>query len=321
MADPAAAGPRTEEPVTIVTQTRVRPEFERQFAAWQDRIGGVIATQPGFLESRVMPPTPPQQVDWVILQRFESTANAVAWLNSAERLALLNEAAPYLVGNDDVHFVRDGQSGGLSAPITAVIATRIKPGMEEAYRKWERRIAAAQANAAGFQGYRFELPIPGVQDDFLAIVRFDTEEHLNAWLASPERAQLLEEGAPLTDEFHARVVRTGFEQWFPSASTGAPPPAWKQNMVVLLMLYPVVFLFGFVVHGPLLIGKLGLPFAVALFFGNVASVLLLNYLVPWASGRFGWWLQDRGDPTVDVRGIAILIALYVALIAVFYAMG
>lgn len=316
------ASGRAETPkdrVTVVTQTRVRPQFETEFAAWQERMNDTTAMQPGFLESKAMPPRPPEQVDWVILQRFADAPHALAWLNSAERLARLNEASAYLVGNDDVHLIRDGETAGLSAPISAIIATRIKPGKEEEYRRWERRIAAAQARAPGFQGYRFELPIPGVQEEFLAIVRFDTEEHLNAWLDSPVRAGLVAEAVPLTDEMHARIVRSGFEQWFP-AEQGPQPPIWKQNMIVLLMLYPVVFLFGLLVHAPLLIGRLGLPFALALFLGNAASVLLLNVLVPWASGRFAWWLRARRMKT-DAAGVALLAALYGAMIAAFVALG
>ena len=38
-------------------------------------------------------------------------------------------------------------------------------------------------------------------------------------------------------------MRTGFDQWF--EVPGATPPAWwKQNMVVLLVLYPLVFLLN-----------------------------------------------------------------------------
>ena len=139
-----------------------------------------------------MPPSPPAQVDWVILQRFASTATAVAWLNSEQRLKRVQGAAPMLVGRDDVHIVNDGDAGVLPAPASAVISTRIKPGQEPAYRAWEQRIAAAQSKAPGFQGYRFEPPMPGVQDDWLAILRFDTEANLQAWLDSPERQKLLQ---------------------------------------------------------------------------------------------------------------------------------
>ena len=113
---------------------------------------------------------------------------------------------------------------------------------------------------------------------------------------SPERRKLLEASAPLVEEFHARVVRTGFEQWFPGADPVAAPAVWKQNTIVLLLLYPVVFLFGLWVQTPLLIGRIGLPFWFALFIGNVISVVLVNWLVPWTSRGFGWWLSPLRDP-------------------------
>ena len=56
--------------VTIVTQTCVRPECADAFARWQGETSAVISSFPGFIEQRLMPPNPPLQVDWVILQRF-----------------------------------------------------------------------------------------------------------------------------------------------------------------------------------------------------------------------------------------------------------
>jgi antibiotic biosynthesis monooxygenase (ABM) superfamily enzyme len=57
---------------TIVVQTRVRQETEAAFAAWQVETGRIVAEFPGFVEQTVMQPSPPAQVDWVILQRFVS---------------------------------------------------------------------------------------------------------------------------------------------------------------------------------------------------------------------------------------------------------
>jgi hypothetical protein len=142
---------------------------------------------------------------------------------------------------------------------------------------------------------------------------------LQAWLESPERKQLLEEAAPFLEEFHARVVRTGFEQWFPSAVDGTSAPAWKQNMIVLLLLYPVVFLFGLLVQTPLLMGRAGLPFWLALFIGNVVSVLLLNWLVPSVSRGFGWWLspaRNAGGRT-SFAGTALIVFFYAVWLLLF----
>jgi len=310
-----AAAPK--DSVTIVTQTRVRPGFTEAFARWQDETSGVIGAFPGFIDQKVIPPRPPAQDDWVIIQRFTGAEAALAWLRSEQRLNRVNDIAPMLVGRDDVHLVNDAGAGVLPAPVSAVISTRIKPGHESTYRAWEQRIALAQSRAPGFQGYRFEPPVPGVQDDWLAIVRFDSEANLQAWLDSPERHMLLQEASAFTEEFHARIARTGFDQWFSTPPGGAPRAAvWKQNMLVLLMLYPVVFLFSVFVHRPLLTDRARLPFAVALFIGNVASVLLLNYLVPWTSRRLSWWLQPqtRSSASIDIAGAALVVTFYCLMI-------
>ena len=307
-------------PVTIVTQTRVRAGKEEDFARWQDEIAGRVAGVPGFLKQTVMPPNPPAQVDWVILQLFASSEAAVAWLHSDQRMSLVQRAQPLLVGPDDIHIVADSGSGVLPAPVSAVISTRVKPGQEAAYRLWEQRIAAAQAKSPGFQGYRFEPPVPGVQDDWLAILRFDSEAHLQAWLDSPTRHKLLKESEAFTEEVHARVVRTGFDQWFPMGrGLASGPAAWKMNMIVLLLIYPIVFLFSKTVQTPILMARMQVPFFLALFIGNIVSVLLLNYLVPWTSRRLDWWLRFAG-PAKDktsLAGAALLVALYLLSLAAF----
>ncbi|MGF7160648.1 hypothetical protein FHS85_002279 [Rhodoligotrophos appendicifer] len=305
--------------VAIVTQTRALPGCEQQFALWQEEMGRAIAQEPGFIDQKVMPPSPPAQVDWVILQRFESSETAVAWLHSDNRLAMLSRGQSLRAGGDDVHLVSDSSAGVLPSPASAVISTRVKPGHETDYQKWEQRIAAAQSRAPGFQGYRIEPPVPGVQEDWLAIVRFDSEDRLQNWLNSEERKALLKETPSFIETFHARVVRTGFDQWFPEPQGSAAPPAWKQNMIVVLMLYPVVFLFGHLVQAPLLIERAGIPFWLALFIGNVVSVILLNFLVPWTSNRFRWWLQPgaNGGLRIAAAGAAIIMGFYAVLLLIF----
>jgi uncharacterized protein len=184
--------------VTIVTQTRVRAGRDDEFSAWQKRISTVASEFPGFIEQTVMAPNPPAQIDWVILQRFVSLEAATSWLNSKERLGMIEHALPMLVGQDDVHILKDDAVGVLPAPVSAVIATELKPDAEAQYRAWEQKVAIAQSKAKGFQGYRFEPPIPGVQDSWLAILRFDSDVNLQAWMNSPERLALLKEAEPFT---------------------------------------------------------------------------------------------------------------------------
>lgn len=308
--------------VSIVTQTSVLLESAEEFARWQGETSTIIATFPGFIEQRLLPPNPPLQVDWVILQRFGDLANAQGWLASPQRQKRIEGVAPMLVGRDDVHIVQDDASAARSSPVSAVISTRVKPGMEAEYLKWESKVAAAQSRAPGLQGYRFEPAVPCVQEDNVAILRFDSQANLDAWLNSPERKNLVEEAAPLTVEFHTRTAQSGFEQWFRDAlPDGAPPPAaWKVNMIVLLTLYPVVFLWSIYIGLPFLAGKYQLNYPVALFIGNVFSVAVTGFLVPWTAGRLTWWLAPAAArrTKMNILGAVAMLATYAAMVLVFW---
>ena len=139
--------------VSIVTQT-VRAAGERRGVrplAGRDQHGD-RRRFPGFIEQRLMPPKPPLQVDWVILQRFASLEDAKRWLGSSERQSRIEGVAPMLVGRDDVHIVRDDASAAQPAPVSAVISTRVKPGKEAEYLQMgaqDRRGAVEGARAAG----------------------------------------------------------------------------------------------------------------------------------------------------------------------------
>ena len=81
--------------VSIVTQTCVRPESADAFARWQGETSTVISGFPGFIEQRLMPPNPPLQVDWVILQRFRQPGRCPAMAG------LVRTAVPHRRGRPD----------------------------------------------------------------------------------------------------------------------------------------------------------------------------------------------------------------------------
>jgi uncharacterized protein len=135
--------PASQGPVTVVVQTRVRESEDAAFGHWQSKISAAVAKQPGFIEQSVMPPNPPAQTDWVILQRFATADTAIAWLRADLRQQMVAEAQHMLVGVDDVHLLRDPGAGVVPAPVSAVITTRVKPGQEPGFRAWEQRIAKA----------------------------------------------------------------------------------------------------------------------------------------------------------------------------------
>ncbi len=305
-------------PVTIVTQTRVLADHAAAFAQWQQRVNDVIASAPGYIDGELIPPSPPVQLDWVIVQRFASRETARVWLESSDRSALLDQAQPWLVGNDDVHVFEEDESARAPVPVSTVISTPVLPGNEERYRAWQQRISTVQTRAPGFQGYKLQPPSPGISDDWVTILRFDSQANLDAWLSSPERLRLIAEAESFTGETRIRTVRTGFDSWFPATSNATSPPGWKQNMTVLLVLYPVVFIFGRLVGEPVFTDLLDMPFWLSLFFSNAASVVILSILVPRTSKALGWWLVAVGDRRVNLAGAGLVVALYAAFLIAFW---
>jgi len=94
-------------------------------------------------------------------------------------------------------------------------------------------------------------------------------------------------------------------------------------MIVLLVLYPVVFLFGRYVQNPVLMGWAAIPFFAALFIGNVASIAVMNWLVPWTGQGLSWWLKPHqpGQMRLDLAGAALIIGFYGVLLLAFSRMS
>jgi antibiotic biosynthesis monooxygenase (ABM) superfamily enzyme len=309
----------TEAPkvATAVTTVRVRRGEEGAFAGWLTELNEIVATFPGYISAVVIPPVPPSQSDWVMVQRFQTLEQLGAWLDSDARRSLLARSTSLLVDEGTTNVI-EGTSTEHSPQdmVTEIITVSVKPGMEEAYQAWVDRIRQVEAKFPGYRGLQLQPPIPGLQDDWVSLLRFDTSEHLNAWLESDARRAALREAEPFIDQREQQVA-TAFSGWFTFGdSPDDVPPNWKQAMVVLLTLFPVVML-ELLYLSPLL---RSLNLAVATFIGNLLSVAALTWLlVPWANRAFEWWLRPTANisPRAEAAGIALIAGLYTLSVIVF----
>jgi uncharacterized protein len=308
----------TPKVATAITTVQVRQGEEGAFAGWLAELNKIVATFPGYISAVVIPPSPPAHSDWVMVQRFQTLEQLGAWLDSDERRSLLDKSASLLVDEGTTN-VFEGSSTERSPQdmVTEIITVSVKPGMEEAYRDWVDRIRQVEARFPGYQGLELQPPIPGLQDDWVSLLRFDTAEHLNAWLESDDRREALQEVEQFT-ETRERQVASAFSGWFTFGDApGQAPPSWKQSMIVLLTLYPIVML-ELLFLNPL---TQSLGMAVATFIGNALSVAATGFvLIPLAIRALKWWLVPGPDdsPRVEAAGIALVLGGYVLSIAVFY---
>jgi hypothetical protein len=212
----------------------VRRGEEGAFAVWLTELNETVASFPGYVSAVVIPPVPPLQSDWVMVQRFQTIQQLGAWLDSHARSSLLAKGTSLLVDEGTTNVI-EGASTEPSPHdmVTEIITVSVKPGIEEAYRDWVDRIRQMEAK---FPGDR------GLQDDWISLRRFDTSEHLNSWLQYDARRDASREVEPSIDERDQQVAAS-FSDWFTFGdNAGQVPSNWKQSMIVLLTLYPIAML-------------------------------------------------------------------------------
>ena len=62
-----------------------------------------------------------------------------------------------------------------------------------------------------------------------------------------------------------------------------------------------------------------MPLALNLFIGNIFSVALTGFVVPWVANRMGWWMSPKGNALrANLLGALLICAVYVISIAVFW---
>lgn len=308
-----------QNPATVITNTCVRPEHEAEFAQWQADMGRIISVFPGYAGGEVIPPYPPTQPDWVIVQRFDSPEHLKGWLDSQQRQEMVARIRPLLVGDDAVNvFVgNDAQDAEPSEATTAVIMTKVSPGSEQEFLRWQRRTDEVQARFPGYLGCELQPPVEGFQDSWVTMLRFDSPKHLDDWLASPERQALVVDADAFVEKSEVRAARSGFASWFKFGSkddSSAPP--WKMNYIILLGLYPIVML-EILFLNPYLDW---LPIPAGNFIGNVFSVGILGWPVVAVLSRWlEWWLapKDQVSRAREVGG-ALLVLAAVAIMGVLF---
>jgi len=293
----------------------VRKDRLNAFHDFQSKIDILVRLQPGFSGREVISPVEGLQDDWVILFRFDTNENLQNWLHLPERSELLAKVQEALEKPLSLQIV--ATDPGVSLPAAAVFSHRIKPGREKEFAEWRQRITQARTHAPGHLDSEMFEPVPGVQKEWVSIVRFSNAARLDAWMKSPIRKKLLEEADSFTELLQARPMATGLESWFSLKGKAGdeenPVPIWKQSLLVLLALYPTTMVIR-TLTDPFLSG---VDRAIQILAGNVIGVAVLAWiLMPRISRWLGFWLHPRPETRrwkTNLIGLGLVVFLIAAL--------
>jgi uncharacterized protein len=131
---------------------------------------------------------------------------------------------------------------GAGGPVTTTVTRRVKPGHEGFYEQFLRGIIVAARRFEGHLGVEVFRPASAAAGEYRIVYRFDTAEHLRAWLESDEHAAWLERAEPhVIGPMRTQFV-TGLESWFtlPSSPSAPPPPPYKMALLTWVTLFPLI---------------------------------------------------------------------------------
>jgi uncharacterized protein len=309
------AGAEERSPATVVIAQPIKQGREDDVRRWQEDVNRAVAEFAGYLGNDV---TPSAEADeWTVVYRFDSKPHLESWLTSNMRSELIGRGAGLFDGPASQNVLVSGDEPDL---VTVVVSHPVSPSDEDAFLAWQGRVTDAERGFAGFRGAELFRPVAGVQDEWTALYRFDSDEHLDAWLDSPERRRLLNEGKRFKD-FSLKRISAPFGSWFaPSGGDGGgeAPAQWKTAFSVLVGLYPTVVLLTLAISEIWKKAELW----ESLLIGNILSVSLLTWVVmPVVTRALRFWLEPEGgraDVRLNARGTVACVVFLTFAAFVFW---
>lgn len=171
-------------------------------------------------------------------------------------------------------------------PVTLVEARTLKPGHENEYHAWVQRAIAASERFPGNQGVTI-LTLPGKeqQQTRYVIHRFADQAAERAWMASPDRADLMREAATFSTPY--TLTASGLEAWFTLPDVlDSTPPKWKLFLAIIPSAYLasllIIVILTPALHGwPLLITNAIVTVSLAFVLTYVGLPLTTRFLQSW----------------------------------------
>jgi hypothetical protein len=298
---------------TMITfDAAIRPESESQFVLWQAELSAAITESSGFVSLEFLCSSPKEH-RWVVVQRFCNAQSVADWKQSVRYKTLLAD----LIRLATTQGVRENLESetDLKSCVTEMIITHVPLEKEAEFRNWSAKIHGIEAKFEGFRGIYVKSPVQTNSRNWITLLQFDTPKNLDRWLNSDARKEILKESAAFAASFETHRVSSPYPGWFNSLSkTEAAPSAWKQTLIVILVLFPIVML-QMKYLSPL---TQGFDRSLATFIACVISVSLITFpIMPLTVNLLGWWLHPEKSRYVRNTILGTLFVFLLFFVEVF----
>lgn len=299
---------------TLVLRINVLPEAKADFLNWQSKLRAQTSQAPGFLSLEILSPFSSQSDACLLNLRFISKKDLDLWLHSPSYTKLLKELIDRNIINNSLAISRE-KIFPYANEVTEVYVTFVNDNNLLKFHEWHEKIHQIESSFPGFQKVYIQAPDKTKKEGaWITLLQFDTLKNLEQWLNSPQRAEILKESEEFITSKERHQLLSPFGGWFNTNSLTHNPPSWKQTMMILAVLYPIVMIERLYLETHLSFFE---P-SVKTFIENVICVTLLAWpMLPFAIYMLKWWLNVKFNPKKDLWGIGVLLLVYAIEILVF----
>jgi len=173
--------------------------------------------------------------------------------------------------------------------VSEILTVIVKYNRLAEYEQWLQKTEVALAQQKGFLGIEVIRPSDITAPEYFILLRFETLIDLETWKNSKVLEELKKESLEFVVKVQSGERQYGTEMFFsrPISNIYYPkPPFWKQAIVGIITVYPLIVLSGAVLNP---IFK-NLPQALGMFFTICIMSPIMIVVMPRVSILFKKWL-------------------------------
>jgi antibiotic biosynthesis monooxygenase (ABM) superfamily enzyme len=178
-------------------------------------------------------------------------------------------------------------------PVTTILSHKVKPGNEKNFEEWSKKITAKASEHDGFQNVTIIKPTDPSNLEYVAIVQWSNYENLKKWQQSDDFKQMIKESEEFTLSTKNLHEESGMEIWFDWPSNAkrlAKPSFYKQTLIAIIVVLPLIFSVGAILR-PMLAG-LDLPFEIQIVINVLIIAPLITLIMPRITKLLYSWLYS-----------------------------
>ena len=174
---------------------------------------------------------------------------------------------------------------------TVVVSHFVKKGKEKAFEGALKQVIEKAKNYQGYEGIQTFQLRNKVENEYVLLVRFDTESNYQNWAASTTRKDWVQELKQYISKESEVKYQEGLEFWFslPQMSAEAPEK-WKMAILTWMVVYPLVLSLSTIAG--IYLGFV--PLFLRMLLVSMSMVTLMTYLVmPKITRLFAFWIFKK----------------------------